>query len=582
MSRKLTKFQFFKNVPLNDFQNTIHFKSNAERDDYFLRGRHFPSITFDKEFNWVRDHSEVQLPTSYESMDGVNYCTFLDGFSNQRFYAFVLEKEYINDRVTKMYLLIDVLMTYTQGDVIKQNAEKVFINRMHYNQYDYKKHLHYLRNNDDVLKTTTKKYIKSNSKIFKDFWVLMLASVNLQKDFGDEDDPKMATSSGTVYDNIPSPLNIYIVSLDDFPKFMRSLSNYPWIAQNINKNFVLPKDIVTDRYFNKVNTKGDNPPTVYQITGKGKSFDVTIDSMELDFDKLCNIFDLDPETEGHLLRNEYTTTELYSYDGQRIMIDNGLINRDTSVKNKLHVMTNAGYHNEFAFYYTNYMRQTNEHHDTGVKDGGMFLNNAIVWNTFNEIPMLIDNYQLGLAQNAHQRELAEDKLLSSRIEGVTDEDASPRSRLMDGISLLSNANPVNFMGKITDEYEFYRTQKAQQKDLAISSPTITAQSDANSFQIANDFYGITKKHAFLDSQELQRVKRYYNGFGFQVEDFGQPEIETMTVCNYVQFSGNWVLPDIDPNLMSILKSQLENGVRFWHNDGSKDPLKQDLLTNKWR
>ncbi|MDN6423948.1 MAG: hypothetical protein L0K24_12750 [Tetragenococcus koreensis] len=32
MARNLTEFQFFKNVPLNDFQNTIHFKSNSERE----------------------------------------------------------------------------------------------------------------------------------------------------------------------------------------------------------------------------------------------------------------------------------------------------------------------------------------------------------------------------------------------------------------------------------------------------------------------------------------------------------------------------------------------------------------------
>ena len=74
---KQTNFRFFKNTPLIDFQNTIHFKSNAERDTFFLEGNHYSELQVqDIDFNFIRDKSTIDLPVSYDDMRGVNYCTF--------------------------------------------------------------------------------------------------------------------------------------------------------------------------------------------------------------------------------------------------------------------------------------------------------------------------------------------------------------------------------------------------------------------------------------------------------------------------------------------------------------------------
>ena len=37
MARNLTDFMLFYNTPLTDYQNTIHFRRNAERDKKFLK-----------------------------------------------------------------------------------------------------------------------------------------------------------------------------------------------------------------------------------------------------------------------------------------------------------------------------------------------------------------------------------------------------------------------------------------------------------------------------------------------------------------------------------------------------------------
>ena len=77
---KQTVIELFKNTPLIDFQNTIHFKSNNERDTFF--NDKYETIRFTNPFNWIRDKSTIKTSLAYESMQGVNYCRFKSEFDN--------------------------------------------------------------------------------------------------------------------------------------------------------------------------------------------------------------------------------------------------------------------------------------------------------------------------------------------------------------------------------------------------------------------------------------------------------------------------------------------------------------------
>jgi len=113
---KNTNFRFFRNTPLIDFQNTIHFSSNQKRDSFFLEGNHYSELSIkDMDFNFIRDRSTIDLPVSYDQMRGINYCTFKSDFENQRYYAYVINYEYLNPEAVRVYLLIDGIMTFTQG-----------------------------------------------------------------------------------------------------------------------------------------------------------------------------------------------------------------------------------------------------------------------------------------------------------------------------------------------------------------------------------------------------------------------------------------------------------------------------------
>lgn len=578
---KLTNFRFFKNTPLIDFQNTIHFRDNAERDSFFLQGNHYSELEVQNmDFNFVRDRSTIDIPVSYDDMRGVNYCTFKSDFEDVRYYAYVMSYEYLNPTNIRVYLLVDGIMTYTQGSVLER-LPNLSIQRQHLTKTNYNKSMWELKNNDDILKTHTKSYFHTDRIIFDDLLVLITASVDLQSDFGTVDNPKIKTSSGQKFDNITSPLNLYACHIDDFKKLMNKLSGYAWISQNINSMSLIPKIFMDDnltllQFGSTESLSGVN--YLYGVSGikTNKSSLLTkLRSVSYSMSETLALFGLDPEQEKHLLRNEYTTTELYNYSGGQLFIDNGQLNPSRGLSYWVDIIT--GYHNEMKVYIDKYRAETNP-----SEYGGSYVNDSLVFNEFDDIPMLIDNFNLSLAKNANRRELAESKLITNRINNVMDSNASLKDRFFNAASLVSNFSPANMFGKFSDEHEYYRNQKAEQADLALETPSITQQTTGNSFNIANQMFGIHLKYSKPSQSEMDKIKKYYKLFGYEVSDQSATldKVDSMNLCNYVQFSGSWSLLNADVSIIEMMKAQFENGVRLWHNNNTRNPMTQNILNNK--
>lgn len=582
---KLTEFTFFKDTPLIDFQNTIHFSTNQERDSFFLDVGFYETLKDIEglDFNFVRDRSTIKLPVDYDDLRGVNYCTFKSDFEDVRYYAYVLNYEYLQPKNTKVYLMIDPIMTYTQGNVL-ENLTNLKIQRQHLTPSLYSSYLWELKNNDDVLKTTTKNYFAGDRLLFDDLMVVISSSADLQADFGTVDNPKIKTSSGKVYDKVTSPLNLYGVAINRFNELMKELSPYPWIAQNIKSMTLIPKMFIEENlsvlsFASNETLSGVN--YLFGINGMNTRTGLLqekLDTLSYSLNELYDLFDLDPIQDRHLLRSEYTTSELYNYSGGQLFVNNGQLNPVKGLNLQADIIT--GYFNQLMVYIDGYKVQGGLYSERS----GSYANDSLVINQFDDIPMLVDNYTLSLSKSANQRQLAESKLVTNRLKNATNPNASLKERFMDSASLISNISAGGLFGKFTDEYEFYRTQKAEQADLALETPTITAQSNSNSFNIANNMFGIHLKFSKPSITEMNRLKKYYKNFGYQVDDSSNrlADVESMTICNYVQFSGSWTIPKADVALIEMMKAQFENGVRLWHNNGTGNPMNQNTLLNVMR
>ena len=576
---KQTEFLFFKNTPLIDFQNTIHFSSNSERDNFFLNGNHYDTLKhIGNPFNFIRDRSTITINVPYHEMEGVNYCTFLSDFDDgQRFYAYVMRYEYLNDSAIRVYLLIDGIMTYTQGNVLEQ-IPNLDIQRQHLTLEEYDKSIWELKNNQDIIKTHTKRYFKTDTVIFDDLLVVITASVDLKQNFGNADDPNMRTSFGKRFDGITSPLNLYACDLDDFNRLMQALSNYPWISQNIKSMSLIPR-IFMDQNLTLINFASSdtlsNVNYLYDVTGvrtNKTSLLSELETVSKDMSEMYDLFLLDPVQERHLLRNEYTTTELYNYSGGHLFVDNGQLNQDVGFKLDVDLIT--GYHNEMKLFIDRYRTEKGFFH-------GSYVNDSLVFDVFDDLPMLIDNYQLSLAKNANQRALAESKLVTNRVANILDPNADLKTRFFDAASIATNLRPTDLFGKFEDEHEFFRTQQAEQADMALETPTMMNHTNGNSFNIANNKFGIHIKHSRPSSTELAKVKKYYKMFGYLINDKSSrlDRVDSMNICNYVQFGGSWTIPNADVFIVEMMKAQFQNGVRLWHNKNTPNPMKQNVLGN---
>lgn len=578
---KKTKFRFFKNTPLIDFQNTIHFNSDLERDTFFLEGSHYPELPIEtREFNFVRDRSSLDLSVDYDDMRGVNYCTFLSDMEQQRYYAYVVSYEYIQPGVTRVNLLIDGIMTYTQGYVL-QNIPNLTIHRQHLQKADYLANIWELKNNGDILKTHTKSYFKTERLLFDELIVVIKSSADLKGDFGTVDDPKIKTSSGMRFDGITSPLNLYACDLIHFNELMEKLSPFAWISQNITSLSIIPKIFMEDNLTPVTFTSQESLngfDGLFKLSGIGTSKTTLLTELgkySRNMAQTMELFGLDPEQEMHLLRNEYTTTEVYNYSGGQLFIDNGQLNLDRGLTYWMDIIT--GYNTEMKLYVDNYRTER----AADVK-GGSYINDSLSFNQFDDIPMLINNFDLAMSKNANQRALAESKLITNKLANITDSSANLKDRFFNAASMVSKISPGDLFGKFADEHDFYNQQKAEMADMALETPSITSQTNGNSFNIANKMFGIHFKYSKPSSNELNNIRKYYKLMGYALNQQGAQLdiVDSMSICNYVQFSGSWSLPGADVSIIEMMKAQFENGVRLWHNKGIPNPMSQNILDNK--
>lgn len=583
---KLTEIDFFYNTPFNDFQNFIHFKTDKQRDDFFTGRYNMKVYEPARRFNFVKDRLELRTRLTTLETYGLNYLRFRSMFDNDRwYYARVMDVRYINNGVTALDLVLDVVTTFMQGDFTK-DLGLVQVQRMSLAKNHIYKWRKWLMTNNDVL-SFPKSYTRQFIEAWKNYFVVFTTSVSLLDDFGTEDDPKLKTSVGQTYDGIVSPVDLYCCkSQDDFTNLMKYLKDYPWISQNINNVAIIPSEVVDEKDLVKVKDAkqdGINSANIYQFKNKGKTRSFVMNNITLPKENFDEYFNFDDSIPFWALRQEYANIELNAWNGQQVTLapiflpDYGL---------KMIAQSTFGYHNEIRCFPDQY-KDDGENSINGLYRG-TYINQGITFDVFDDIPVLVDNYKLGKAQTAHQRALNNDRQISSRISDVLNPNKSLQDRFFNAVSLTTSLAgggvlgvAKNALGQFTSEWEYYRDQNAKFADMAISAPSVGSQNNSQSFNMSKGIFGVTVRFASIGAENMERVLTYYNTFGFdfsgQLLHLEKPD--SLPMLNYYQFAGNWVLPGVPPQFMEQLKAQCQNGIKLWKNNGTDNPFTQNTRFN---
>ena len=111
---KLTQFTLYKNTLFTDMQNTVHFNSNNERDNFFNTEFIGENVkTFETNFNFRRDMGTLKVPELFENLMGFNYCKFVNGFDNKVYYAYIVSMKYLNDNTTQLDIVVRTVDKFT-------------------------------------------------------------------------------------------------------------------------------------------------------------------------------------------------------------------------------------------------------------------------------------------------------------------------------------------------------------------------------------------------------------------------------------------------------------------------------------
>lgn len=574
---RLSKCTLYWNTPLTHLNETIHFETTEARDQWLNGFRH---LTFDQ-INFERSRLTLKLKTAIQSTNGVNYCTITNGFDGVTYCYFIMATaQYANDNCTLFELVPDVLMTWTCGNVLN-TISNVWIHRQHVTNASYASRLLELRTNSDVLKCTTKRYVHTESKLWKDQSILFHCSFDLKAKFGSVNKPSVTTSKGIVYDHIASPVGLYHCSYDDWTDFCDYIKKYPWVGQAISHIVLIPTAFIDTSDLHAISLNdGDKSGLIKDFQHNGESADGVV--LTITKAKIKEYLGWEDDL---YLRSEYATLEITSYDGQLMALDLAQL-PDSGLKLKM--MNVIGYANEVRIYPADW--NENGDNDSGVIEKGSFLGQALVFNNWTQLPMLIDNYKLSLASSANQRAYAESRTVSGRFNNLSNTLQSGVSAnnaqdlFFDAYSILGGGlHPATLASKMMDDVEFYRQQRAQFADLALTPPSETNASMNHAFQVGNRIFGITIKFSAPSDAEKEKIKRYYATMGYEFEEFGNvQDIHSMTVCNYLKCEGNFVLDDIPAGYFQMLKGLLAQGVRFWHPNGTLNPFKQNVLNNTRR
>lgn len=580
---KLSEIQLFKNTPFTDIVNTIHFSSDVERDNFF--DNHYEKVIFETKFDMVKDRLTIQAPIAPMQTYGVNYARFKSEYENNKwYYCFVTNCEYVNDRVMNIYLMVDTVMTFLQGDFTPFLCN-VQILRQSLNASSFNQYKDYLLTNSDVLKFP-KRYRYQSLQGWKEQCVVFTSSISLTSDFGTEDDPKLRTSAGQSYDSVVSPVDLYLCATQSvFSSIMVVLSSYPWISQNINNIAIVPADMIdhTDfETFHSEKTPALNQTGFYQLKENGKTKTQKLDKVSASLDEINERLFGNKNVPDFIKREEYGNITLTDWSGQTVSYNPAFLPSDGL---QVYGQSTFGYHNEIRVFADRYQSD-----DENPIDGlwrGAYTMNGIIFDQFDDIPVLVDNYKLSYAQSAHQRALANSKTLSGRINQITSPTTSVKDKLFNAVALTTSMyskSPLgvanNAVGMMSNEYEYYRQQKAELEDKAISAPTVSSQNNSQAFNIAKGIYGVTAKYQSISMNDIQQVIKYHALFGFEFKQVVPVEkVDSCKKCNYLQCTGNFSLKNVPSIFTPQLKATLENGVRFWKNNNSDNPFKQALFDN---
>lgn len=559
-----TRIYLLRDVNLFDYSNQMDFVDlNAQKQ--FFRSKIWKSFT---NFRFIRKNSSVRIPINYEESYPCDYVIYQNqNFNEDRWiYCFIKQKNYLNDGTTEFVLEMDLFQTY----LFDFQLQKCLISRSHTEQFWNKNPIRpYYNLNPEGLEFGNEYDVYHIENPFNStYQALLCCSVDLEKDFGSVGAPKFECSTGGIVDGLPTSLNYYFVSLetDLLYEVLEHIQHFAWIAQCIQSITVVPSEIIKG--------SGTSTITVYGSTltiGKIDSGFVSSDWTSKTYTNFLQYFPTYHNSK--LYSYPYSFIEMTLYNGSQFIIKPECVDSDTL---ELSVVTYLGSQPKIDYYVADYnfgsgcnYIEYSEHIDVA----GDFLNASVSLTNMPQLPVMIDNYNLYMANNANTF------AFNNALNNYNKKEAVVMSAINGGVGVIGNLLSMNPGGALQSGLSAaesaytgvknaevsIRQQMAKQQDAEISPPTVAGQSGGDSLNIANGIRGVTLKWKSIKPQFATQLESYFERYGYSVNRIDYPSYVGCSSFNYIQTVGCVITGNIPSDEVEILQAAFDSGITVWHN-----------------
>lgn len=607
MGAPLGTIYLIKRAPItSDYNHTIDFKSPNEQLAYWGS---LQSITL-LNYSYVRrERRYIQCDKTFEELDGVNYLIYQNVTNGKWFYCFVINREYVNDNMTRVYFDIDVLQTFMFDYEIKPS----YIAQSHVDRWDADKKPIYSRTEEGLeygseYVTESAYKIKHATAPQKHGFYLVYC----------KEHPVSEGTAGepTTVERTPIPYTIYLLpnlegaTLDgsevsfvnltnatsgessniqvcnmrglqkymansDFGNYVQQIIYLPYLATPYSVNggiFNFTGDNPLFQFGLTTLTTGTRSITLLKIkTIYTANWVATLAEMDI-FEGISGEMpqpeqwaaikqnprktERDRRFESKLLCYPYRYNVFTDWTGAPALIKNEYISGDKiRIKNAI----GFGFNAPRRFWVDGY-RKDPEGRESSISQ-------VIPM----EQPIISDAYYTYMLQNRNQISA---NITNAGINAAISVAGSAASGVMGaGANLLTGniggavASGVNSAANIAQAGANFqaviRSQNAKERDLQNLPDTFSNTNDCT-FAIIDETKYLTFYRKKICCEFAEQLAQYWHMYGYVVKRVEVPNTRSRTRFNYVKTVGANIVGEVEQEYLQALRAIYDRGVTFWH------------------
>lgn len=557
-----TEVRLLSNVPLSpNNEHQMTFPDKASQTSFF-----YNKGTFNfSDFTYVKADSTIQVPRGRDELYTVNYLMFRNEyFTTKWFYAYVTKLEYVNPNMTKIHFELDVYQTW-QFDI---EFKPSYVVREHRNRWN--------ADGSPVINTVDEgldygseyETVKVEQYVpFNDVFFLVIVSQKRMDVNSKEIEPNV---NGSI-----QPLTYYVhpfklsgaaasVTIDGTPQtldpvadVLKSLYKSTETVNNIAALYITEYIGVTSLNFSMSEfepvTIQDPDESFTTLRVKHKA---GYSALEHNFgNKYEGFTDV---SESKLLMHPYTVTVLTDLKGNHQELKNEYIKgQDLRITTK----GSIGVSNKVAYHVSDYLIDSSV-----INSGEVSLENAIINNSPNDVPIITDLLAAYLQGSRNQLENQKNSIVYNSIMGTL-------SSAMGGIGQAMARNPVGAVGAVggmmnSSMSAYFQIQglNAKQQDLSAMPPQLSKMGGNTAFDYGNGIKGlyIVKKQITVEYQK--KLGDFFKMFGYKVNELKVPNLKTRAHYNFIQTSAANVKGNVPHDDLVKIKDMFNRGITLWHGD----------------